>query len=720
MKQRILPLLLVLASVGAYAGLLSRSDLEFVYDDHRFVMDNQAIRDMGNFAEFFANPATADSQSWSGIYRPLRTLDFAIDYAIVGTTEGAGAVRWYHFRNVIYHALATLLVFWLFLRWGADRNWAGLGALVFALHPVQVEAVAWVTSRADVLCLVLLLGAMLLHARSRGLDRFFAGAAGLLVLALLAKEASIVFPGLVLLTDFVFRDERKLRTTLKRWPSYLIYSAIVGVYILLWINRHDVHGGSRWEVEPLIREVFPGQLLTMARGFAYYLRLLILPVDLAQDYYVPEVTSLDVLTVICALFVLGAIAWSCLAIFRVGSIFAFAVLWFLIAIFPTSNLLVPIGIPTAERFLYLPMVGVAFLCGSLLARVVNRGAFGRVVVGALFVCLFAVSFTRAQVWTSNRALWSSTLRYESPRAVEWFAAEYRTDGEELQARERELRDQGKFEEANLVRDEAHALLERSVAEHNRAILAWKRLAGQVEKQFGAQARQAISLFDLGRFDDALERADECVSLYPGMADARYARSLALAGLGRLRESAAELERTLLIRSSKNYLISGAGIYEKLAEYYERRENQARAYLALQRSFDLMPSEADNPAVFRALRNLEAAYRSQVSGLEAAIAKKPADGDRRLQLASVHASFGNYQVAGAMFDDLMRPDQVGRHPLVLGPYALYFWQWRDTKDGYERAIAIYREILAADPGRADIREQIDVCLKELAELPKENQ
>ena len=60
------------------------------------------------------------------------------------------------------------------------------------------------------------------------------------------------------------------------------------------------------------------------------------------------------------------------------------------------------------------------------------------------------------------------------------------------------------------------------------------------------------------------------------------------------------------------------------------------------------------------------------------------------------------------------------PAVLVPYALHYWQWRDTKEGYERAIEIYREILAGDPGRGDVRELMDVCLKDLAELPKENQ
>ncbi len=718
MKQILLPLLLVLASVGVYTGLLLRGDLEFVYDDNRFVRDNQSIRDLGNLTSFFTDPATADLRAWSGIYRPIRTLDFAVDYAIVGSTEGTGAVRWFHFRNILYHALGVLLVFWIFCQWGADRRWAGLGALFFALHPVQTEAVAWITSRADVLCLVFFLAALLFHGRSRGLDRSFAVAFVFLTLGLLSKEAAIVFPAAAVLTDFVFRDERKLRTTLKRWPVYLLYGAIVGAYIFLWINRHHVHEGNVWEVGTLAESMFPGQLFTLARGFVYYARLILIPVDLAQDFFVREIGSLDLLTGLCAVLVLLAVAWSVREVFRTGSLFAFAVLWFFITIFPTSNLVVPIGIPTAERFMYLPMVGVAFLAGSLLKRVAGRGVRGGVLVGLFFCCLFALSFARAQVWTNAQVLWASTSRYESPQGTEWFAATARIDAELLQKKERDLRDKGELAEANLLRDEARILLIESVDRYDQAIILWEKVAPGRESILKAIAQQAVCLFDLKLFEDALKRSEVCVTEWPDMEVGRYARSLALLGLGRVRESAAEIERTLAIQTKQSYVDAGAGIYEKLAEYYERRENKAQAFIALKRSFELMPSQKDNPAVFRALRDMEAEYRHLATGLEKAIEQNPADGDSRIALACAHGAFGNYGAAGPMFDDLMQADQLGRDPRVLGPYALYFWQWRDTKEGYERALEIYREILVQEPERADIRELIETCVKELAEFPKE--
>jgi len=718
MKQKLLPLLLVLASVGAYAGLLSRGDLEFVYDDIRFVRQNLAIRDLGNLPYFFTNPATADPEAWSGIYRPLRTLDFAIDYAIVGTTEGPGAVRWFHIRNILYHALGVLLLFWIFCQWGADRWCAGLGALFFALHPVQTEAVAWITSRADVQCFVFFLSALLFHGKSRGFDRYFAAACAFLTLGLFSKEAAIVFPAVAVLTDLVFRDERKWRATLRRWPAYLLYSAIIGAYIFLWINRHHHHEGNIWEVRALVADLFPGQLFTMARGFVYYARLIVIPVDLAQDYYLREIGSLDLLTGLCAVLILALVVWSVREVFRTSSLFAFAVVWFFITIFPTSNLLVPIGIPTAERFVYLPMVGVAFFAGNYLHRVAGRGVRCGALVGLLFCCLFVLSFSRAQVWTNADALWTSTMRYGSPRAVEWLASEARMDAELLQAKERDLRDKGELAEANRLRDEAWELLTKAIDEFNRAIGLWRKVAVSRKPILKAIAQQSVCLFDLKLFDDALELSEGCVREWPDMEMGRYARSLALLGVGRVRESAAEIERTLRIRVKQDYVNAGAGIYEKLAEYYERRENKAQAFLALKRSFELVPSQEDNPAVFRSLREMEAEYRHLALGLEKAIEQDPADGDSRIALACAHSAFGNYVLAGPMFDDLMRASQLGRDPLVLGPYALYFWQWRDTKRGYERAIEIYREILAREPERADMRELIQTCEKELADLPKE--
>ena len=336
-RSRLIPALLAAAAFAAYFGIIQSGELEWVYDDVRFVADNPAIRDLGNAGRFFTDPTTMDPYSWAGIYRPLRTLDWSIDWAITRGFSATARVRWFHIRNVLYHVLAVLLAYWLFLRIGAGRAASGLGALVFAIHPVQVESVAWITSRADVMCLVFFLGGLHFHLSSRGPDRRFLGAICFLALALLSKEAALTFPAAAALMDFFFRDERRFRATLRRWWVYGTYALVAGLYLGLWVYLHRAHEGNIWGAGGLYAGL-SGQLLTMARGFVYYLRLIILPVDLAQDYYIGGIRTPDILTVLCGALVIGLLVAALRRAARGGGAFAFAVLWFLVTLFPASNL----------------------------------------------------------------------------------------------------------------------------------------------------------------------------------------------------------------------------------------------------------------------------------------------------------------------------------------------------------------------------------------------
>jgi tetratricopeptide (TPR) repeat protein len=715
MKARLLPLMLVLVALGAYLGVLVRSDLKFVFDDKRFVEENLALRDLSRFTDFFTDPTTVEAASWSKIYRPLRTLDWAVDYAIYGTVEGVGAVRWFHFRNALYHALSTLLLFYLFLQWRGDRLAAALGALVFALHPVQAEAVGFITSRADVLCLVFFLAALLCHGRSRGFDRSMAGSAVFLALALLAKEAAIVFPAVAMLSDFVFRDGCKLKTTLRRWPTYLLATVLVGLYVFLWINRHQVYQGDLWTREAVVQDFYPMRVLTMARGFVYYARLLFLPVDLGVDVYIREVRSSDVLSILCGLGVLASLVFAMRATLRRGSLFGFAVVWFFLAIFPTSNLPVPLGIPTAERFLYMPSIGLALWAGSLLAVSARRGALGAALTGVVLLSLFLLTFERAQVWTNPEVLWGSTERYSSPRGIEWYAQTAREDGEKLQVKERELRDRNEIEAADRAGAEGRKLLIYSVKTYDRAINVWKECTLQPEPSLMAQSEQALSLFALKRFQLALVRSEDVLRQWPDLASAHYARSLALFGLGRLKASAWEIETALGLFYRVPYAKAGAGIYEKLATHYELEENPAQTFLALKRSWQLLSSEEANPAVARALREMEIEYRTKLLELKTQLTKHPDDALAWRDLACTHAAYGEYGEAAEIFDRLLEEDQLGRDPRLLGPYAFYHWQWRDTVEGYEKASEIYEEMLEQDPGRDDIAEELRKCRDALTRL-----
>lgn len=705
-------LLIALVSLACYAHLFLSPATEFVFDDSRFIEENEAVHDLSNTGRFFTDPTTVDPNAWTGIYRPLRTLDFAVDWAIAGASP-----RWFHFRNALYHAIGAVLLLLLLGRWGAGRVAATLGALVFALHPVQVEAAGWITSRGDLMCLVFFLLALWLHDRSRGYDGWFAGAAGLLVLALLSKEAAVMFPAAVFLVDFFFRDERRFRRSLKRWPKYLTYVILAGAYFALWTWLHVSRDAPRWHLAVRWGGGFFGTLLTMSRGFVYYFRLLLFPVDMATDWYLLPVKSPDPLTLACAAIVLFVLGWGIWRMFRKGGALAFAILWFFVTMFPTSNLPAPIGITTAERFLNLPLAGIALPAGLLLAWFWRRMPAGRTLAVATVACLGVVSIDRTFDWDSARTLWTATLRrYDSPRGLEWRADHLRSEAGELKRQAEALRKEEKEGAANRLEDRADVLVRRSLADVDRLIELWRRMPASEPAISVARSYRAFALYVKGDYEKALEEVEASLRLpvVQGMGRAYLVRALCFHDMGDLRASARAVERALDFWNNPNTRLRAAAIYQDLAQWYKERENYARTYAALKQSWKLLPDPVENAGVRESLLEYEERYERLVPQLRAATEADPGDPAAWVELATAFATYGRYEEAEHVFRQLLdRPG--GRIPWILLAYGHWFWEERDTLEGYANATRIYEEVLQKDPANAAARDGLDRVAKKRRSL-----
>jgi len=676
--RRLIPFILVsVAVLAVYGGLLFASGVEFVFDDVRFVSENEAIRDLGNAVTFFTDPTTVDPGHWRGIYRPVRTLDFAVDLAWFGASPVG-----FHLRSILYHVIGALFVLLLLRQWGAGEPAATLGALVFALHPVQVEAVAWITSRGDLLCLVFFLLALLLHGR--GTKRAFAGAVLALILALFSKEAAVMFPVAAFLADFFFRDERRLRTTLRRWPRYAVYGLVASAYSALWLHLHHAHAGEVWHLPEWWGGSFAGTLLTMSRGFVYYARLLLLPVDMANDYYLLPVSSPDPLTIGCAVIVVVVLVVAIVRAFGKGGVLSFAVLWFFVTMFPTSNLPGPIGIPTAERFLYLPMAGLALPAGLLLARVWRISFPGRFAVIALLACLGAVSAGRSLVWTTEDVLWEETVRrVDSPRALERKA--------------HALRESGMAAEEPA---ESRRLFLAALAMHERQFALWARLPVPEDQVYISRCGRLLVLVELGRFEsaryeEARRSAVEILRERPGLPDAHAVVASALLGMGRRHEARLRMDLVLAESGDARILTVAGRFFVRLAEAYLRDDNESLARTYFRRALDILGPDA-LPAAKQALDRLDSEYEARHGDLERTRARDPYDRAVLFRLAELHARYGRHRDAWHTYQELLRNLTPPRTPEVLFSFARRYWEMKDTADGYRAAGELYREIRRDSP------------------------
>ncbi|MCZ6785893.1 MAG: hypothetical protein O7E54_01885 [Planctomycetota bacterium] len=332
-----------MAAAGAAAFLIHLLSLggNFVYDDQRFVVSNEHVLEVGNPLRFFTDiETTASSQRPTrDIYRPLRTLSFAV----LGAMDAEEP--WpYHLLSVTLHALAVALLTALLLRAGSPPAAALAGALFFGLHPTTVETVAFISSLGDLWSHVFALASVLFYARGSrvGAFVFYIG-------ALLGKEHAVVVPLLWGAWDFTIRPERFRRG--------LLTAVLPGVAVIVgfWLWRD--HLGVKTAQTEYLGGGQGTAVLTMLSGLGFYAATTIFPSGPTFDARVDIQESLFSLPVLLGVVVLALLVW---AIVRGHPRVRLAALWFLIALAPVSNVIVPLKIPTADRFLYLSLAGLAF------------------------------------------------------------------------------------------------------------------------------------------------------------------------------------------------------------------------------------------------------------------------------------------------------------------------------------------------------------------------
>jgi Flp pilus assembly protein TadD len=429
---------MILAGLAAAAAFANTLGNRPVLDDGWAVVDNPLVRTFDLPGMFHEQLGFAAGSTLGGPYRPLATLGHAVNYALHGTAVGG-----YHAVNVALHVLATLLVWALARRLlaalagGRARAGALGAALLFAVHPVHVEAVAPLVGRADLQAAVGGLGALLLALGWR--ERWWRLPLALLLLAaaVLSKETAAVVPGLFALVAFAVPAAAGLAAPpgLARPESRRALGVLAGVTLLLGLGLLPyllLRPGAA--VAPEASQWFAGRppsvvALTMTRALAEYQRLLVWPVDLMTDFgYAARIPFTERLGWPSALATLAwvGVAVAGLAALRRAPLAAIGLLWSFVALSPVLNVL-PVGVLMAERFLYLGSVGFCLWAGgwpSALAAWAERAggpwpARARLVPAAslLLLALLATrTVLRNAEWRDPLSLYQAELRH-APRDV---------------------------------------------------------------------------------------------------------------------------------------------------------------------------------------------------------------------------------------------------------------------------------------------------------------
>jgi tetratricopeptide (TPR) repeat protein len=429
--------LLVVMTLAAFAPALSA---EFVrWDDPQFVTDNTHVH--GITPENLRWIATGTK---GGHFHPLTWLSWAIDYEIWGGLKPAG----FHLTNVVLHAVNAVLVYFLLRRLvvlgvrkmpsletgGRDLAIAcGLGTLLFAVHPLRAESVAWVTERRDVLSAAFLFGALIMYLRSVRVGQSpiahrgaYIASIALLLLSCLSKAWGMTFFAIALVLDWyplgrvslsprTWFTGRTVMVALQKVPYVIIG---IGTAIMAGVAQHEGAAAktlAAWGIrERVVQSLY---------GLWFYARSTVYPNELSPFYQLPiRIDTWEPRYIAAYVFVGLATAVMLLTLRRVPALAAAGVIA-MIVLSPVLGVMQSGEQFVADRYSYLPSIGVSalFAAGVWLALAhLRRGESADSKSGPLKTLVFAASgivvvalavLTSAQtaIWKNTETLWGHAV-----------------------------------------------------------------------------------------------------------------------------------------------------------------------------------------------------------------------------------------------------------------------------------------------------------------------
>ncbi|HKW39877.1 MAG TPA: hypothetical protein VJN39_01385 [Gemmatimonadales bacterium] len=381
----------------------------FVQDDRAVIRANPRAHSVPQALRSFDEPYWP-APGGGEYYRPLTILSYAVDWTVSGGREG-----WLHVTSALWHGLACVLVVLVLAHWLSPVGATAAG-LVFAVHPVHVEAVAGLVGRAEVLAAAGILGAVVCARRG-----WWAASVACAAAAMLSKEHGVV-AGVVIVLDRWLRGKEE-----PRYPPAL-YAALGIVTVAFVVAWYQIGHRATSDSAPVFLGAGTLQRLAVALPAVWQAAsLLIWPATLSADYS-PQVIPLHAGLSMAAVGGVVTIAATIVLGWRArqpAPALSFAAGTAAVAYLPTSNLLFPSGIVLAERNLYLAVLLVAALVGVAVERASARWGLPRVglLTAAVILALGWRSFARLPVWRDNRTF-LLTLLEEHPESyrAHWSAA----------------------------------------------------------------------------------------------------------------------------------------------------------------------------------------------------------------------------------------------------------------------------------------------------------
>ncbi len=542
-------LLLSVVTAALYWQALGHGFLVY-WDDNGYVTGNAAIRGIT-----WTNIKTAFTAFYEGNYAPLQILSYMIDYDIWGLQP-----RGFIVTNILIHVVNGILFYTLLIRLSWQRLPACLAALIFLVHPAQVESVVWISQRKNLLAMLFFLLSFYSYILYRDTSEkrqllLYGASLVAFILALLSKSVAVILPLVLMGYDFLVASRHDRRAMIVDKIPYFISAFVIAlvamksqsVELAAGGGRTSFHGGSPYAT-----------LLTMLPVFVRYVGIALWPLNLSAVYAPAIKTAID-FEVARAGLLLSLIALLGVVLYYRRRDILFWLLLFFLGLLPVSQI-VPIVTLMNDRYFYFPLLGASACIVAVAFLVIRNTAKGKTFVkitaGVFFFILLGhfliESSNRIPVWRNEHALWEDAVKKvpSSSKAHFQFA--------------HILEHEGEFDKA----EKQYKLgLNLTSAHFERYPLA--RL---YEK--------------MGRWDNAIEEYQRFLEQSPGFLDARNNLAFIYINKGKLDQAAEQYEAGL------RYKPDWAEGYNNLAVISLKKGNKSMAIEHFREAVKLNPRDPD--------------------------------------------------------------------------------------------------------------------------------
>ena len=567
-------------------------DAEFTnWDDPDYIYNNLLVTDNNSVIAIFKEPTRS-------IYTPLTILSFWIEHQLFGIDK----IWVLHLNNLILHLFNVLLCFFIARRLGLSLWGAAVLALLFGIHPMKVESVAWLTERKDMLFGFFSLASIYYYLLIREVSKIalskYLSLLFFVLMAMLSKVVAVILPVLFLAIDYYLDKELKVQSIKQKIPL-LILSVIFGLLGLYFASIYVPLEEPEYVLSLSKRIVLAGYATSV------YVVKLFFPFNLRPIYEFPFILEWHhYLGFIFAVLLFLSLLYSYLKRYTV---WVFGISFFLVSIFFCLQIIKVGHGFQADRFMYLPYIGLSFIIVKWAENNYDQYRYALLGMLSTYTVFFSYSsFNQTKVWHNSESLWLHQQKYGgADKSTHLSLAEYYEDVNNKELRLQSLLRAERIDPSDItICNELGKIYLELYNDPKNAINHFDKAIDLDKTYAGIYVNRAVALGKLGEYDSAIADLTAAIELKNDNEDALLNRAVIYNSIEKYEEAINDLDSYLtLVPSSADRWVVKAQIHMKL--------NQVdQALISVNRGIGLNKIKGvyyfERALIYHALGNLQAA------------------------------------------------------------------------------------------------------------------